>query len=81
MGTQKSAGSGADQSALLPPFWRSLSNALPYGAETGAVRHVVYLGGSGITGHLIVSAVYVVVGAVIAAIGSHLIRRRRSRAA
>jgi hypothetical protein len=71
---------GAYQTTLLPPFWRALSNALPNGAGTDAVRRIVYLGSSGITGHLIVIAIYVVAGAAIAALGSHLHHRRRQLA-
>jgi hypothetical protein len=67
---------GAYQTTLLPPFWRWLSNGLPNGAGTDAVRRIVYLGSSGITGHLVVIAGYVVVGAVIAAGGSLLMHRR-----
>jgi hypothetical protein len=72
---------GAYQTSLLPPFWRGLSNALPNGAGTDAVRRVVYLGGNGLTGHLVVIAIYVVAGAVVAAVGSHVLQRRRTRAA
>lgn len=67
---------GAYQTSLLPPFWRWLSNGLPNGAGTDAVRRIVYLGSSGITGHLVVIAVYVVAGALVAAAGSHRIHRR-----
>jgi uncharacterized phage infection (PIP) family protein YhgE len=68
---------GAYQPALLPPFWRALSGALPNGAGTDAVRRIVYFGGTGITGHLIVIVIYIVAGAVVAAAGSHLSHRRR----
>lgn len=70
---------GAYQSTLLPPFWRWLSNGLPNGSGTDAVRRIVYLGSSGITGHIIVIAVYVVAGAAVAVAGSHLIHRRRRK--
>jgi hypothetical protein len=72
---------GAYQTSLLPPFWRGLSNVLPNGAGTDAVRRIVYLGSNGITGHLVVISIYVVAGAVVAAVGSHLVQRRRARAA
>ncbi len=68
---------GAYQTSLLPPFWRFLSNGLPNGAGTDAVRRIVYLGSTGIGGHVVVIAVYAVVGALVAIIGSHL-RHRRS---
>lgn len=67
---------GAYQTTLLPPFWRWLSNGLPNGAGTDAVRRIAYLGSTGITAHLVVIAVYVVAGALVAAGGSHLIHRR-----
>ncbi len=67
---------GAYQTSLLPPFWRALSDALPNGAGTDAVRRIVYLGSSGITGHLVVIATFVVAGAVVTAAGSHLHHRR-----
>ncbi|SDO54206.1 hypothetical protein SAMN04515671_1272 [Nakamurella panacisegetis] len=71
---------GAYQTTLLPPFWRALSNALPNGAGTDAVRRIVYLGSNGITGHLVVIAIYAVAGAAVAIAGSHLIQRRSLRA-
>jgi hypothetical protein len=67
---------GAYQPTLLPPFWRTLSGALPNGAGTDAVRRIVYFGANGITGHLIVIAAYILGGAVIAAAGSHLQHHR-----
>ena len=71
---------GAYQTSLLPPFWRWISNALPNGAGTDTVRRIVYLGSNGITGHLVVIALYVVLGAAVALAGSHL-QHRRARAA
>jgi hypothetical protein len=70
---------GAYQPTLLPPFWRALSGALPNGAGTDAVRRIVYFGADGIIGHLIVIAVYILGGAVIAAAGSHLQHHRLRR--
>lgn len=67
---------GAYQTSLLPPFWRTISNALPNGAGTDTVRRIVYLGSNGITGHLVVIALYVVLGAAVALAGSHLLHRR-----
>ena len=61
---------GAYQPALLPPFWRAISSALPNGAATDAVRRIAYFGGYDIGGHLIVLASYAVAGVVIAIIGS-----------
>jgi hypothetical protein len=67
---------GAYQSELLPPFWRGLTNALPNGAGTDAVRHIVYLEGTGLAGHLVVIAAYLVGGALVAVAASHLRHRR-----
>ncbi|MET3808055.1 hypothetical protein ABIB25_005082 [Nakamurella sp. UYEF19] len=68
---------GAYQTTLLPPFWRKISNGLPNGAGTDAVRRIVYLGSQGVTGHLVVIAIYVIAGTLVAAGGSHLAARRR----
>ncbi|MFF5565207.1 DUF3533 domain-containing protein [Streptomyces sp. NPDC012623] len=57
---------GAYQSSLLPPFWRGISDWLPNGAGTDAVRRVVYFGAEGITGHLLVISAYAVAGALVA---------------
>lgn len=67
---------GAYQAPLLPPFWRALSDALPNGAGTAAVRRVVYFGGTEIAGHLLVLAVYALAGAAVALAGSALQARR-----
>ena len=67
---------GAYQTTLLPPFWRAISNVLPNGAGTDTVRRIVYLGSNGITGHLVVLALYVVLGTAVALAGSHLLHRR-----
>jgi hypothetical protein len=67
---------GAYQPSLLPPFWRALSGALPNGAGTDTVRRIVYFDGYGITGHLIVIAIYVLGGAIVALAGAHLRHRR-----
>jgi hypothetical protein len=61
---------GAYQAALLPPFWRAISSALPNGAGTDAVRRIVYFGARGIGGHIIVIALYALGGVVIAVVGS-----------
>jgi hypothetical protein len=63
---------GAYQTELLPPFWRFLSNGLPTGSGTDTVRRIVYLESHGIRGHLIVISVWVIAGAVITVIASHL---------
>ena len=56
---------GSYQPSLLPPFWRALSSALPNGAGTDAVRRIIYFGAHGITGHLILIAVYIAAGTIV----------------
>jgi hypothetical protein len=69
---------GAYQPALLPPFWRALSGALPNGAATDAVRRVVYFGAHGNTTHLAVLGTYAVAGVAVTTVASFL--RARSPA-
>ena len=71
--------SGAYQTALLPPFWRAISYALPTGAATDAVRRIVYFGGNGITIHLLVISAWLIAGVTVAMIGS--LRNDRGRPA
>jgi hypothetical protein len=61
---------GAIQPALLPPFWRAISSALPNGAAVDSVRRIIYFGAAGIGGHLIVLASYAAGGLIIAIIGA-----------
>jgi hypothetical protein len=61
---------GAYQAALLPPFWRALSGALPNGAGVDSVRRIVYFGARGIGGDLLVIALYIVGGVVVTMLGS-----------
>jgi hypothetical protein len=72
---------GAYQPALLPPFWRALSGALPNGAGTDSVRHIVYFGGHGIGTHLLVIAAYALAGTVLAIVASRMRERRGGPAA
>lgn len=67
---------GAYQPALLPPFWRTISPALPNGAGTDTVRRIVYFGAHGIGGHLIVIGSYAIAGVIVAIAGSSLYQRR-----
>jgi hypothetical protein len=67
---------GAYQAALLPPFWRALSGALPNGAGVDAVRRVAYFGANGIGGDLLVLALYAVAGVVVTMLGSYRRQRR-----
>jgi hypothetical protein len=74
---------GAIQPALLPPFWRAISSALPNGAAVDSVRRIIYFGAAGIGGHLIVLASYAAGGLIIAIIGAIIkqhFRDARSRA-
>jgi hypothetical protein len=70
------SGGGAYQPALLPPFWRAISSALPNGAATDTVRRIVYFGADDISGHLIVLASYAAAAVIIAVIGSSIHQRR-----
>ena len=67
---------GAYQPALLPPFWRTLSGALPNGAGTDTVRRMVYFGSHGIAGHLSVIAAYALGGVGVTLVASSLRERR-----
>jgi hypothetical protein len=67
---------GAYQPTMLPGFWRAISGWLPNGAGTDTARRIVYFNSHGITGHLLVLAVYILVGTIIALAAAHL----RSRA-
>jgi hypothetical protein len=67
---------GAYQPALLPPFWRALSGALPNGAATDTVRRIAYFDAGGIGGHLVVLAVYALAGVAVTLVASG---RRRAR--
>jgi hypothetical protein len=71
---------GAYQPALLPPFWRALSSALPNGAGVDSVRRIVYFGGRGIGGHMAVIILYVLGGAVVTMLGSLRHERRVTQA-
>jgi hypothetical protein len=57
---------GAYQPALLPPFWRAISAALPNGAATAAVRHIVYFDGYAVAGPILVIAGWALAGVVVA---------------
>jgi len=72
---------GAYRPALLPPFWRALSGALPNGAGTDAARRIVYLGANGIATDLVVISIYAAAGIAITALGVrlHAVRTRAGR--
>jgi hypothetical protein len=69
---------GAYAPSLLPPFWRALSPALPNGAGTDTVRRIVYFGGNGITGHLLVLCAYLVGGTLLTFAASWLLHRHKT---
>ncbi|WP_223208020.1 ABC transporter permease [Actinopolyspora erythraea] len=67
---------GAYAPEMLPAFWRAISGALPNGAGTEAVRHIVYFGSHGVAGDVLVIAAYALGGVVVALVGA-LLRSRR----
>jgi hypothetical protein len=69
---------GAYQPALLPPFWRALSGALPNGAGVDAVRRIVYFGAQGVGGDLGVIALYVAGGVAVTMLVARRGERRRT---
>jgi hypothetical protein len=78
IGNPASGGNSAPE--LLPGFWRVLSQLLPPGAATTAMRDVVYFKGHGLTHPLLVLGTYAVVGAAVV-LGVHAIRARDEPAA
>jgi hypothetical protein len=75
IGNPASGGSSAPE--LLPGFWRALSQLLPPGAATTAVRDVVYFHGHGITHALLVLGVWAITGAGLV-IAVNILRARRA---
>ncbi|MBL1101123.1 DUF3533 domain-containing protein [Streptomyces sp. 205] len=69
---------GAYGSDLLPPFWRAIGSALPNGAATHAVRHLVYFSGHGITGNMAVLVAYALGGVLTTVAAATLMHRRLS---
>jgi Protein of unknown function (DUF3533) len=78
IGNPASGGSSAPE--LLPGFWRALSQVLPPGAATTAMRDVVYFHGHGMTRALLVLALYAILGAIVV-FTVHYIRGRARPAA
>ena len=66
---------GAYQPAMLPPFWRAISYAMPNGAGTDAIRRIIYFAGQGITGHLLVISAWLAAG-VLVTLGASLLRAK-----
>jgi hypothetical protein len=69
---------GATAPELLPGFWRAISQLLPPGAGTTAMRDVVYFHGHGMTYPLLVLGAYVILGAV-GAVTVYGLRNRAKR--
>ena len=59
-----------------PVHWRAISPALPNGAGVAALRHIVYFGSYGITGNLLIIALYIVTAITVAITGTSLLARR-----
>jgi hypothetical protein len=77
IGNPASGGSSAPE--LLPGFWREISQFLPPGAATTAMRDVVYFHGHGMTQALLVLGVYAVLGATVVFL-VHALRARATQA-
>jgi hypothetical protein len=77
IGNPASGGSSAPE--LLPGFWRALSQLLPPGAATTAMRDVVYFHGHGMTHALLVLSVWAVLGTIVA-VTVNMLRARASSA-
>jgi hypothetical protein len=73
VGSPSSGGGTAPE--LLPGFWRAVSQLLPPGAGTTAMRDVVYFSGHGAASALLVLGIYAILG-VIGAIAVHSLRAR-----
>lgn len=73
IGNPASGGSSAPE--LLPGFWSALSQVLPPGAATTALRDIVYFHGHGATRELLVMAAYAILGASVTLI-VHTVRSR-----
>jgi uncharacterized phage infection (PIP) family protein YhgE len=67
---------GAYPPALLPPFWRAISSAIPNGAGVQAVRKIVYFGGHAVGGNLLIIAIYTVAGIAVSVIAAAFHARR-----
>jgi Protein of unknown function (DUF3533) len=78
IGNPASGGSSAPE--LLPGFWRGVSQLLPPGAATTAMRDVVYFHGHGMTHALLVLGIYAILGATVVFI-VHILRARAKPAA
>ena len=73
IGNPASGGSSAPE--LLPGFWREVSQLLPPGAATTAMRDVVYFHGHGMGYALLVLGLWAVLGATFV-VTVHILRAR-----
>lgn len=64
---------GAYQWPLLPTFFRVIGPALPNGAGVEAIRRIVYFGGQGITGDLLIICGYLVGASILALVAARLV--------
>jgi uncharacterized protein DUF3533 len=78
IGNPASGGNSAPE--LLPGFWRALSQVLPPGAATTAMRDVVYFDGHGAADALVVLGLWAVLGTAVV-VAAHLLRDRARPAA
>ena len=69
---------GAYQPALLPPFWRAISSALPNGAGTDAIRRIVYFDGHGVTQNLVVLVIWVLGGVAVTLTAAAVMHRTKA---
>lgn len=63
---------------LLPPFWRTVSQALPPGAGVSAMRDVVYFNGYGTTRAFVTLGTYAILGTIAAVVLNNILSRRHS---
>lgn len=70
---------GAYQAPMLPTFWRTIAYWLPNGAGVDTVRRILYFGGNGILGHLIVICAWIVGGAIVALVAAYLTHHRTAK--
>lgn len=75
------ASGGSSAPALLPGFWRALSQLLPPGAAMTAMRDVVYFHGHGMTHALLVLGIFAILGATVVFTAQILRARARPAAA
>jgi hypothetical protein len=72
---------GAYQQPLLPTFWRTISQAIPNGAATTALRNIVYFDGNHIAAGILLMAAYSAVGIALIILSAILRSRRAARTA